>query len=145
VCDESTYLRLLEQDAFTAIANARTKIEALLADEQSAFSESDRAFLYRSIEVESLFTKFYALIKIHKDLIATRPIISQSGSLLHGLGRWVDQQLQPLVQALPCYINSSASLKTKLETLQLQPGQHCKLFTMDARSMYTNIDITNAL
>jgi hypothetical protein len=145
LCDESTYLRLLEQDAFTAIANVRSKIEALLADEQSAFSESDRTFLYRSIEVESPFAEFYALIKIHKDPIATRPIINQSGSLLHGLGCWVDQQLQPLVRALHCYINSSASLKTKLETLQLQPGQHCKLFTMDARSMYTNIDITHAL
>jgi hypothetical protein len=139
LCDESTYLRVLEQDAFAAIANVRSKIEALLADEQSAFSESDRTFLYRSIEVESPFAEYYALVKIHKDPIATHPILSQ----LHGLGCWVDQQLQPLVRALPCYINSSASLKTKLETLQLQPGQ---LFTMDDRSMYTNIDIsTHAL
>jgi hypothetical protein len=72
------------------------------------------------------FAEFYALIKIHKTPIATRPSISQSGSLLHGLGRWVDQQLKPLVHHLPCYIKSSATLKKKLETLQLPPN-HCYL------------------
>jgi hypothetical protein len=47
LCDESTYLRLSEQDAIAAIAaiaNVRSKIEALLAGEQSAFSESDGTF-----------------------------------------------------------------------------------------------------
>jgi hypothetical protein len=106
--DESTYRRLSEQDAYAAIAaiaDVRSKIQKLLFDEQSAFSDKDLTlFLQRSLDVESPFAEFYALIKIHKTPIATRPIVSQCGSILHGLGRWFDQQLQPLVRQLPCYI-----------------------------------------
>jgi hypothetical protein len=143
--DESTYRRLSEQDAYAAIADVRSRIQKLLVDEQSAFSEKYLTFLQCSLDVESPFAEFYALIKIHKTTIATHPIMSQCGSILHGLGRWVDQQLQPLVRQLQCYIKSSATIKVTLEDLQLPPNRRLRLFTMDARSMYTNIDITHAL
>ena len=52
----------------------------------------DGKFLKRSLDVEDPFAKFYLLAKIHKTPLKTRPIISVSGSLLHGLGRWLDLQ-----------------------------------------------------
>jgi hypothetical protein len=143
--DKSTYRRLSKQDAYAAITDVRSKIQKLLLDEQSAFSDKYLTFLQRSLDVESPFVEFYALIKIHKTPIATRPIVSQCGSILHGLGRWVDQQLQPLVRQLPCYIKSSATLKVTLDNLQLQPNRRLHLFTMEARSMFTKIDIPHAL
>jgi hypothetical protein len=47
--DESTCRRLSEQDAYAAIADVRSKIQKLLVDEQSAFSNKDLTFLQRSL------------------------------------------------------------------------------------------------
>jgi hypothetical protein len=95
--------------------------------------------------VEEPLSEFYVTVKIHKTPWATRHIVSQSGSLLHGLGRWVDQQLQPIGKKLPTYTSSSASLKTKLENLQVPQAANTWLFTMDVVSMYTNIETDHAL
>jgi hypothetical protein len=95
--------------------------------------------------VEEPLSEFYVTVKIHKTPWATQPIFAQSGSLLHGLGRWVDQQLQPICKKLPTYISSSASLKTKLDDLQVPHAARTRLFTMDAVSMYTNTETDHAL
>jgi hypothetical protein len=56
------------------------------------------------------------MAKVHKSPWTVRPIVSVSGSLTHGLGRWFDQQLKPI-----------------------------ECLTSDAVSMYTNIDTDHAL
>jgi hypothetical protein len=90
------------------------------------------------------YPHFYLTFKIHKTPLKTRPIVSVSGSLLHALGRWLDNQLQPLVRTLPSFIASSWELKNHLETLPALPA-HARFFTCDAVSMYTNIDTDHAL
>jgi hypothetical protein len=90
------------------------------------------------------YPHFYLTFKIHKTPLKTRPIVSVSGSLLHALGRWLDNQLQPLVRTLPSFIASSWELKNHLETLSALPA-HARFFTCDAVAMYTNIDTDHAL
>jgi len=86
-------------------------------------------------------------MKIHKQPLSTRPIISISGSPLHSLARWADHQLQPLVRSIPSFITSSYALVKKLqaqqETNPFPPT--ALLFTVDAVAMYTNIDTKEAL
>jgi hypothetical protein len=96
-----------------------------------------------SLEVTDPFAYFYILAKVHKTPWKSRPIVSVSGSITHGLGRWLDQQLQPICKRLPSYLKSSVELKQKLSSLTFEPNAH--FFTADATSMYTNIDTDHAI
>ena len=82
-------------------------------------------------------------MKVHKNPIATCPIVSCSGSLLHSLGIWDDTQLQKIVPSQHSYIKNSLQVKTELLQLEIPPDS--TLFTVDAYSMYTNIDTEAAL
>ena len=71
------------------------------------------------------------------DSLKSRPIVSCPGSLLHGLGVWVDHKLQEVAQKTISYFKNMLELKQQLLNLHLPPNTH--LFTADAVSMYTNI------
>ena len=71
----------------------------------------DRTYLERTLAIcEDPFAYFYLLAKVHKVPWKTRLIISVSGSILQGLGQWVDTQLQIICQNLPFVIRSSYTL-----------------------------------
>lgn len=82
-------------------------------------------------------------LKAHKVPLKTQPIVSCIGSLLNGLGIWVDQKLQFAAQQKRSYFKSSLELKKKLVDIAVPPG--AVLFTADAVSMYTNIQTHQAL
>ncbi|KAL7523023.1 hypothetical protein ACHAWF_000325, partial [Thalassiosira exigua] len=87
---------------------------------------------------EEPFGYFYLTYKLHKTPVKTRPVCSDCASIPHTLGQWVDEQLQPIVQAQHTYFKNSFALKEELLTLTLPPN--ASLFSFDAVSMYTNID-----
>ena len=77
------------------------------------------------------------------DHLKSRRISSCPGSLLHGLGVWVDRKLQEIAKTTISYFKNSLPLKEQLLQLNLPPNA-C-LFTADAVSMYTNIPTHTAL
>ena len=109
-----------------------------------ALTKQEKRFLrYHLRHNRSPLPTFYLTAKIHKTPWSTRPIVSCSGSLLYGIAVWVERQLQKIAQVQPSYIKNISDLKAILETLQLP--RTAKLFTADARSMYTSIDTKVAL
>ena len=80
---------------------------------------------------------------MHKNKLATRPIVSTSGTLLYALGVWCDEKLQIAAQKQRSYFKNTFDLKKDLDKLVLPPNAY--LFTSDAVSMYTNIPTTLAL
>ena len=99
---------------------------------------------------QSLYVCFYQTLKAHKlkpgqmvDHLKNCPIISCPGSLLHGLGVWVDCKLQDVAQKTVSYFKNTLELKKQLLKLHRLPNA-C-LFTADAMSMYTNIPTDMAL
>ena len=141
--DTLTYRQLTQQQAIGRLRAVNHLIKNFI---QVHFSKgsSDAKFLWRSMDVDDPFAYFYLLAKVHKKPWVTRPIVSVSGSLCHGLGRWLDSQLQQIVKHLPFYLRSSSDLVALLSTTKhLSP--RARLFTMDATSMYTNIDTNHAL
>lgn len=77
------------------------------------------------------------------DLRPTGPVCSDISSLPHRLGKWVDMMLQPIARKQISYFKDSFKLKALLQNITVPPG--ALLFTRDAKSMYTNIDIEPAL
>ncbi len=90
------------------------------------------------------FGYFYLLAKLHKTPVSTRPVCSDCASLPHSIGKWVDRQLQPIVQRQRTYFKNFAELKILLDSMEQLPNNAC-LFTYDAISMYTNIDTTQCM
>ena len=99
---------------------------------------------------QSPFAHLYLTLKAHKlkpgqtvDHLKSQPIVSCPGSLLHGLGVWVDRKLQEVAQRTVSYFKNMLELKKQL--LKLHLPTNARLFTADAVSMYTNIPTRRAL
>ncbi len=142
--DTATYIPLSAEDAKRKVDETVTLIESFLFQHSKDIRYADQTYLGRSLDVPDKFAHFYIMAKVHKSPWTVRPIVSVSGSVTHGLGRWLDQQLKPLVRKLPSYIESSFDLKTRLSRLNVD-FSNISLFSCDAVSMYTNIDTDHAL
>ena len=136
--DATTYANLSPSDALHYHNDNELNLCLWLAAHKNDLSPAHFKYLvdYKSSVVEP-FPQFYLLMKVHKSPLKTRPIVSYSGSLFYGLGKWVDSQLQIVALTFCSYIQSSFSLKAELDALSLP--SNCHLFTADATSMYTNI------
>jgi hypothetical protein len=142
--DATTYEQLQEDEAKAAVDSTYNQIEDFIITHGKDIDYADRIYIDRSTQVEDPFAYFYITAKVHKTPWKTRPIVSVAGSVTHGLGRWLDQQLQPLCRQLPSYLKSSFELKKQLDNLPLDLPR-MSFFTADATSMYTNIDTDHAL
>jgi hypothetical protein len=147
LCNKETYQRLQPSAARLHVKQLKSRIITFL---ELHFPENhpDRVYLSRKLEsVTDPFAYFYVLAKIHKTPWSTRPIVSVSGSLLEGLGKWCDVQLQNICRNLPYIFRSAYCVKSAIEELQANNPSliGVKLFTADAVSMYTNIDTVHAL
>jgi hypothetical protein len=136
--------RLESNDAQQAINTLETNILTFLSDCNDCFTKEDRIFLWQSLEVPDKFSYFYITAKVHKNPWKPRPITSMAGSITHGLGRWVNQELKLIVHKLPSYIKSSKHLLKRLKNTTFDPS-NVSFFSCDAVSMYTNIDTNQAL
>lgn len=140
-----TYERLTKNSADVFVSETKKLLNSFLSDHKTVISTSDFIYLSRYLEsVQDPFAYFYALIKVHKIPWQTRPIVSVSGSLLFGLGKWLDRQLQPIIRTLPTYLSSSFTLKQDLDTMVGTNFTRMSLFTGDIVAMYPSIQIEDA-
>jgi hypothetical protein len=150
--NSSTYRQLTETTALNRIKAIKNIIKQFVDKYLMEFDNherkvlsSDGRYIIRCLDqTEDPFSYFYLLAKIHKTPMSTRPIVSCSGSILFGLGRWLDCQLQTLCKHLPYRVKSSADLVDQLKQLGRLPAS-ARLFTCDAQSMYTNINTQEAI
>lgn len=143
--DTDTYKQLTPDEATASLGQLKQNIEHFIKTFHKKIKQSDQTFLTRSLETDDPLSYFYVIAKVHKTPWKTRPIVSTSGSITHGLGRWLSQQLKPIVTNLPSFVASSSHLVNELKGLHFNPTQTISLFTCDATSMYTNIDTDHAM
>ena len=143
--DPSTYEPLTEEQANQDIDVLRRDIHAWTVRHRNSLPDDTVNFIRDHMEkaMEDPLGYFYLLIKLHKLPIAGRPVCSDCGSLPHALGRYVDGELQPIVQDQALYFKNSVELKTELEALALPAN--ASLFTYDAVGMYPSIDTADCL
>mmetsp|Transcript_13423 Transcript_13423/g.32329 ORF Transcript_13423/g.32329 Transcript_13423/m.32329 type:complete len:711 (-) Transcript_13423:1443-3575(-) len=140
-----TYEQLSPEAANLFISDTRSLLDTFLQMNQYYISRLDLKYLQAYLEtVQDPFAYFYALAKIHKSPWKTRPIVSVSGSLLYGVGKWLDQQLQPIIRKLPTYLSSSFQLKSDLDKMAGTSFLRMSLFTGDVVAMYPSINLNDA-
>ena len=143
-----TYVQLTPDQAHQFAVETRTMLQQFFRDHGFFLTKPDAKYLDRyleSVPMSDPFAYFYILAKVHKHPWKTRPIVSVSGSLTYGIGKWLDQQLQPIIKKLPTYIPSSFDLKDKLDAMAGTDFQKMSLFTGDVVAMYPSIDVPDAL
>jgi hypothetical protein len=90
---------------------------------------------------------FYLLPKIHKNPLKTRPIISCSGGDLENLAKWTSHWLNLLTNQVSTILKDTRDFKQRLENINNTNNipQNSLIFSIDAVSLYTNIDTKFAI
>ena len=150
--DMTTYKSQTSSESNCYSSEIKKQILAWLKTNNKKPTKMERAFFREELKSnQPRYAHFYLTLKAHKlkpgqmvDHMKRSPIISCPGSLLHGLGLWVDHKLQEVGQK-----NSIRLLKKtwneKKQLLELHLPPNACLFTADAVSMYTNIPTHMAL
>ena len=140
-----TYQIIPEDQGWREIVDLRWEIYNWTLKHTKALPKEVKAYIRKKLEMAMVdpYGYFYLLYKLHKDPVSTRPVCSDCASLPHALGQWVDETLQPIVQAQDTYVKDSYSFKTEISKLTLPPN--ASIFTYDAISMYTKIDTEDCI
>ena len=145
--DTSTYVQETEEEARVAAHDLFREIYQWTRTHQVCDSlKEDHLNYIRYWINQNLadpFGYFYLTIKIHKGPLSTRPVCSDCTSLVHPLGKWLDQVLQPITASQPFYFKDSFTLKEEISKLTLPAN--ASIITFDAVAMYTNIDIDDCI
>ena len=143
--DKNTYRQLSQLEAVKRLSEIEEKIHLFLEIFHVSTLPTEKTYIKRTTLANSLNPSYmYLLCKIHKQPTATRAIISYSGSVCHGIAKWLDVELKKILKHLPYIASSSATVVKDLKNLNKLPPNSL-LFTMDAVSMYTNIHLGHAL
>lgn len=146
--DPLTYKSLSSSELSMKKQNIRTDITNFLSIHSKYFSKHSKtdgcaaSFILEHTKDNIAF--MYLMPKIHKPPpLKTRAIISYSGSICYGLAVWIDIQLKKIIPHLPYIAKSSREVVTEITAKTWNPNS--RLFTCDAKSMYTNIHLKHAL
>jgi hypothetical protein len=98
--DPSTYTLLTNKQAAKDIDKLRADIYLWTICHCRLLSDDTVNFIWKQLKESARdpFGYFYLLIKLYKQPVSGCPYCSDCGSLLHALGHWVDERLQPIVK-----------------------------------------------
>ena len=148
LCDGSTYQKLSEKEAQERLHDTREELLYTFtnptATTQNSLTDTQKKYFARVFNnTQHRTPTFYGLVKIHKQPVKLRPVVSCCGSFLAAISSWIDYHLQNIRTTIPSFIQDSISLKQQLE--QINIPYDTKIFTADAISMYTNIDADHSV
>lgn len=137
--ETTTYVRIgpLEQHQAAIFSACEKLLDAILRN--SPISKSLIAWKLK--KHGGRFAQFYITYKLHKIPIVGRPIGANIHWVSANASRFIDAQLQPWVKKHEFVLNNSASLCRWIGEHRERLPQDAILFTADAESLYTNIDM----
>lgn len=90
---------------------------------------------------------FYLLMKVHKQKVVGRPIVSSINTCSYYASKYIDAMLQPLLRRLSSFVQSSAHLIHILQNTPVPPNfrKDSVLLCADIDSLYPNIPLEEGL
>ena len=100
-----TYEQLLTENAHQQMKIAICRLEHLRERYKQQLSEAETEYFKRSFQpnLNHKIPQFYVTFKVHKQPIATRPIVSCVGSALNVYSKWLSHHMKMLVTKVPTY------------------------------------------
>jgi len=86
---------------------------------------------------------FRALMKVHKQKFSTRPIINCKSHPTENISWLLDTIFKPIIKLTESYIQDSQNLLQNSKNMFFP--SNCSLFSCDFESLYSNIDLDDAL
>jgi hypothetical protein len=132
------YTQLSHLEATSRMENIKQLLKEKITQNQNLLSQAEVTYFKRSLKERFRLPVFYGLPKVHKNPMSLRPVVSTTGSLLAVFSIWIDHKMKDLLHLVSSYLKNSSCLIQELKHLHIPEG--AKIFTADAKSMYTNID-----
>jgi arsenate reductase-like glutaredoxin family protein len=137
------YIQLSEREALNRMENLKLHLKNIIKEHHNSLPKTETTYFERSLKAHFRLPIFYGLPKVHKTPMSLRPVVSSTNSLLATFSIWLDYKMKDLLPLTSSYLKDSYTLIQELKDLQLP--ETAKLFTADAKSMYTNIDTATGL
>jgi hypothetical protein len=140
--DDNTYERIMEPPLAEAIFSNLIAIlhqykyyysSGRNPNEMSAIAKALLQLQHNPLKL----ARFYLLIKVHKPILAGRPICSSIGCPTYFASKYLDHVLQPLARKAASYIADSSSLVRIIENTTFP--EDCIFATADVTSLYPSI------
>ena len=80
---------------------------------------------------------FHLKIKLHKEGVTGRPVISSVNCHTSKISEYVDYHLQPIVREIRSYVKDTSEFLRKISAVEFVPDNY--LVSLDVKSIYTNI------
>ena len=138
--DTNTYKQLTTDTTETIATNITTYLNEL--KDAGLIDETEHEYLCPPNPTRTQI--IYFLKKIHKTPPQIRPIVSGCSGPTANISRFLDNLLKPAVLDTPSFLLNSTHLIEELRNIRLPPTE-CHLFTMDVKSLYTNIPQQEAI
>src|SRR5947209_19386216 len=94
-------------------------------------------------KLESLIPDFYAMPKLHKDPISSRPICPSQKWITSHVSRFLDTLLSPFLASYPWILRDTPSLIRAVGRRRFPAGTI--LISFDVESMYPSLPITETV
>jgi hypothetical protein len=121
------------------IAQLKNALHVLLKDNKYLYN-----YLLSKSE-EYTIPDFYIIPKLHKPILAGRPIVAGHSWILAPLSRYIAFLLQPILKNSPRFLDSSQKIISEIENVELNKEFPTFLITGDVENMYPNIPINEAI
>ncbi|XP_062704445.1 uncharacterized protein LOC134286788 [Aedes albopictus] len=136
--DENTYEKLRRDPSNKVLKNINTVADGWLERKYIGKSE------HRKIKMSSSNPpRIYGLPKVHKEGRPLRPVVSTVGSATYNMAQFLSNILGNIVGKTEYHVINSFEFAEEVTGMQV-PEEHV-LFSLDVKSLYTNVPVAYAL
>ena len=139
--DTSTYERLKKDPT----QSLRTVVNKTLRDVMTQRNFSPSLIQRLQTPPTARTQQFYALPKTHKETLKIRPIVSGRNGIFDRIGWFLQLLLKPLLRNVEAHINNTTDLIKKFQDCPRSTLKGKIPVSLDVVSLYTNIDIEEAI
>ena len=142
--NKRNYRLLTKQQAINHHQLLRYEFDSWRTRHDKVISDYEKDFFRRSRQGKrDRFARFRMTAKVHKSPWKMRPIVCCAGTWMNDWSKWLDYQLRHLKCHVSSFVQDSQQIVEEVRQLRVPPN--ALLCTMDAQSMYNNIDTEHAI